>query len=172
MKETSVEGEAAVVSAKAVINKILEKEESTIEKIVIRWSDQAETAKKEPESVEIASTENIEMEGESPEVESGDKSGGSSDEEAKEKKTIRANTSHHYLLHTIAESEDDREYVTSGYLIDSVSDYSENSIRPSLKELHNRRLVERDTVEGSGNEYSYTLSEWGEETLSKLGEPE
>lgn len=86
--------------------------------------------------------------------------------------TIRPNTSHHTIVHRIARLTENEGTATTRKIIESIDSYSDGTIRPSLAELHERGLVERENIGDENTHYAYELTEMGEKILDEFGNPE
>jgi len=87
-------------------------------------------------------------------------------------RAIRPNTSHHTIVHTIAKLTEDDGTATTRKIINAIDNYAEGTIRPSLTELVERGLVEREDIGDENTHYEYKLTEKAEETLDEFGKPE
>jgi len=85
---------------------------------------------------------------------------------------IRPNTSHHTIAHTIAKLTEDDGMATTRKIINAIDGYADGTIRPSLAELHDRGLVERENIGDENTHYAYELTEKAETILNELGKPE
>ena len=85
---------------------------------------------------------------------------------------IRPNTSHHTIAHIIAKLTEDNSMATTRKIINAIDDYADGTIRPSLGELHDRGLVERENIGDENTHYAYELTGKAEMILNELGKPE
>ncbi|WP_146418018.1 hypothetical protein [Haloarcula hispanica] len=86
--------------------------------------------------------------------------------------TIRPNTSHHTIIHQINKLTENGITATTREIMDAVDSYSDGTIRPSVGELYERGLVEREDIGDDNTHYAYELTNKGKEILNEFGSPE
>lgn len=88
----------------------------------------------------------------------------------REKGDIRGGTSHHHVLHALAQFDGP---IASREVKDAVEGVGDSSIYPALTQLWERKLADRERVEYVDNPYyKYEITDYGRQKLNELGEPE
>lgn len=87
----------------------------------------------------------------------------------RERGDIRANTSHHRVLHALSNID---QPAAGKEIEEEVEGVNESSIYPALTQLYQRMLVDRKRIEDAPNPYHvYEVTDYGIEKLDELGEP-
>lgn len=96
------------------------------------------------------------------------------EEDDRELGDIQRGTSHHKVLWTMQQLQDENDGLVSGNEIkDVVSGVEETTIFPALTQLYQRKMVEREKVSEDGNWHNeYEVSKYGEAKLNEMGEPD
>jgi hypothetical protein len=93
-------------------------------------------------------------------------------EEKRKKGTIKPNTSHHRVLHKLAELGKSGK-IPGSEVKEKVTGVSDSSVYPALTQLWERMLVDRERVDDVANPYyKYELTDFGHQQLEELGEPQ
>lgn len=120
------------------------------------------------EITERSTSEETEIGGESAD-ESLEEEQSESEEVERERGDIRANTSHHRVLHALSKLE---QPAAGSEVEDVVRGVNESSIYPALTQLYQRMMIDRERVEDVANPYhEYEITDYGRETLEELGDP-
>jgi len=120
------------------------------------------------EITERSTSEESEISGESAD-ETLEQEQSESEKVERERGDIRANTSHHRVLHALSKLE---QPAAGSEVEDVVRGVNESSIYPALTQLYQRMMIDRERVEDVANPYhEYEITDYGRETLEELGEP-
>lgn len=86
------------------------------------------------------------------------------------KEQIQAGTSYHSALRAVSEVEQrgDDEIGVSSNEANEVADIKLTTLRPALKELVDRGLLERREVDEGRTKFRYVMTDWGEQMLNEL----
>ena len=87
-------------------------------------------------------------------------------------KQIRTDTNHHKALFALSQMSDEELPASASEISGKVEDVPDTSTFASLSKLHERKLVDRKWVTDVDNpHYVYTISQYGEDELTRLGTP-
>ena len=140
-----ISGESAVKTAMSILEGLDDDSQFKSAQIILRTKDS-----KQP-------TENMDRNLTLDEIESGgaDKSGG-----------VRPGTSHSKVLYALSQIDDDGPKPTKSII--RQLDIPDGTAYAAMSDLHDRGLVNRTDEQKFDNSYGYTVSEKGEEELSRL----
>lgn len=91
--------------------------------------------------------------------------------ENEDQERIQAGTSYHSALRAVADVEQRSRGKTNGVSSNEAGDAADikmTTLRPALKQLVDKGLLERHEVDEGRTKYRYSMTKWGEQMLSEL----